>query len=109
MAQPTSERDWKYMKKLRAQLLAELCERINNQAVTIVTASEGSEHAKYLTLFKHLQESDRILGCCFDDWRRSTLFMKIFEIKRQGLLTEAQLQGLSMETQEKLQALEEYI
>jgi len=109
MAKTTPERDWKYMKGLKEQLLAQLCERINREANAIITAREGSEHAKYLALYKHMQESDRIVGCCFDDWRRSTLFMRIYEIYRQGLLTETQMQGLSPQTQESLKTLEQFL
>jgi len=109
MAGTTPERDWKYMKKIKDELLATLCERINNQAVAILTESDNSEHQEYLKLYDHIEESNHVIAICFNDWRRSTLFMKILEIKHQGLLTAAQLQELSGQTQEKLRALEDHL
>ncbi len=108
MAVATSERDWKYMKKIKDDLLGALCGRINRQSVAILTRSHDSEHEKYLKLYKHIEESDRVIANCFDDWRRSSLLTKIVEIKHHELLTPAQLQQLSTETQERLKSLEQY-
>lgn len=109
MAKDTPERDWMYMKGLRDQLLAQLCKRINTEASATIAGPEGSEHAKYLALYRHLQDSDLTVKACFDDWRRSTIFTRIYEIYRQGLLTEDQVQGLSPETQDKLKTLEQLL
>jgi hypothetical protein len=95
MAEAAPERDWKYMKKIKDELLSRLCERINNQAVAVLTESDDSEHQKYLRLYRHIEESNQVIASCSNGWRRSTLFMKILEIKHQGLLTEPQLRELS--------------
>jgi hypothetical protein len=107
MAGTTPERDWKYMKKIKDDLLVALCNRINKQSSVILAETGVSEHEKYLKLYSHVEDSDRIVANCFNDWRRSTLFMKILEIKHHGLLTPDQLEGLSAETLEKLKALEQ--
>jgi hypothetical protein len=103
----TPERDWKYMTKIKDAVLARLCDRINTKASTILADMECTAHKKYLSLYGHVQDSDRIMAICFDDWHRSTLFIKILEIKHQDLLTPEQLQGLSTETKEKLKTLEQ--
>jgi hypothetical protein len=54
------ERDWKYLRGIEKDLLSELCRRINRRAVEIIQAESGSEHEKYLALYRHIKESDII-------------------------------------------------
>ena len=101
------ERDWKYMKKVKEGLLATLCEQINGQAMDILKSKANSERERYGRLYQHVQDSDGIVADCFDDWRRSTLLMKLAALQRHGLLTSDHMQHLSEETQKRLKALEE--
>jgi hypothetical protein len=98
MRGPLPERDWKYLRSIEKALLSELCRRINQRAVEIVQASSGSDHEKYLALFKHIEASDRIVGDCFDDWRRSNLDLKLRFLCRHQLITVEQILNLSDET-----------
>ena len=107
MAPPTAERDWKYMKKVKEDLLATLCEQINGQSMNILKSEANSERERYGRLYQHVQDSDDIVADCFDDWRRSTLLMKLVALQRQGLLTSDHMQHLSEETQKRLKALKE--
>jgi len=107
MAVMTPECDWKYMTKIKDALLACLSDQINAKASAILADAECAAHKKYLSLYGHVQDSDRIMAICFDDWHRSTLFIKVLEIMHQDLLTPEQLQGLSAETREKLKTLEQ--
>ena len=104
---PPPERDWKYMKKVKEDLLATLCEQINGQAMDILKSEANSEHERHGRLYRHVQESDDIVAECFDDWRRSTLLMKLVALQRHGLLTSDYMQHLSEETQKRLKALKE--
>ena len=106
MALPTPERDWKYMKKVKENLLAALCEQTNGQAMDILKSEANSEHERYGRLYQHVQDSDGIVADCFDDWRRSTLLMKLVALQRHGLLTSDHMEHLSEETQKRLKALE---
>ena len=99
------ERDWKYMKGIREELLSALCLRINRKAQSIVRANDGSEHDKYLALYGHIKESDRIVGECFNDWRRSVIWSKILALRNHGLLTDAHVDGLSAETRDFLKRI----
>ena len=107
MAPPIPERDWKYMKKVQEGLLATLCEQINAQAIDILKSEGNSERERYGRLYRHVQDSDDIVADCFDDWRRSTLLMKLVALQRYGLLTSDHMQHLSEETQKRLKALKE--
>ena len=107
MAPPIPERDWKYMKKVKEDLLATLCEQINGHAMDILKSEANSERERYGRLYQHVQDSDYIVADCFDDWRRSTLLMKLVALQRHGLLTSDHMQHLSEETQKRLKALKE--
>ena len=106
MATTIPERDWKYIKKVKEELLSALCKQINGQAMDILKSEANSEHERYGRLYRHVQDSDGIVADCFDDWRRSTLLMKLVALQRHGLLTSDHIQHLSEETQKRLKALE---
>jgi tetratricopeptide (TPR) repeat protein len=89
------ERDWKYLRGIEKELLSKLCRRINRRAVEIIQAESGSEHEKYLALYRHIKESDLVVADCFNDWRRSNLDLKLRYLQRQNLLGEEQLGNLS--------------
>jgi len=95
------------MNKVKEDLLVDLCEHINGQAMDILKLEANSEHERYGRLYRHVQESDGIVADCFDDWRRSTLLMKLVALQRHGLLTSDHMQHLSEETQKRLKALKE--
>jgi predicted transcriptional regulator len=109
MAKSVTERDWKFMKGIKDELLASLCDRINKQSAAILSESACSEHEKYAKLYKHVEESDHLVATCFNDWRRSTLFMKLLEIENQELLTPEQYESLSEDTQERLQRMKDLL
>lgn len=98
MARTIPEKDWKYLRSIEKELLTELCRRINQEALEMLQASEGSEHERYLRLFRHYQESDRIVADCFDDWRRSNVALKLLLIRRHRLLTVDMIANLTEET-----------
>jgi hypothetical protein len=94
------EKDWKYLRSVQADLLSSLCERINRRAMEILQSVELSESEKYRALFQHLEDADQIIGKCFDDWRRSTIRLKIIALYLNNLLTEEHLIRLSEETKQ---------
>lgn len=99
---PVEENDWKYLRSVRDELLHALCERINGEAVAIATRASGSSHERSLSLYKHIRDSDKIVAACCNDWRRSTLHIKISELRFHGLLTDAHARNLSHKAQDWL-------
>jgi hypothetical protein len=97
------EKDWKYLKSIQPSLLSCLCERINRKSLKILHSKQLSEHEKYLSLYQHLHDSNKLVGDCFDDWRRSTLFFKIAALLHHKLLSEDQLAHLTAETQNQME------
>jgi hypothetical protein len=68
----------------------------------ILKAGGMSEHDKYRALYKHILDSDKIVAACFDDWRRSNIWLKLVVLHRNSLLTEENIRHLSDETKNLL-------
>ncbi len=94
------ERDWKYLRGIKAEMLSELCGGINQEAADILGSEGKTEHEKYLKLYKHIEESDKIVGDCFNDWRRSNLRIRLLLLHRYKLLTDERIGRLSEESRE---------
>ena len=107
MVDSIPERDWKYMRSIHDEILAALCDRINSQSEVILNQGRDTPHKTYLDLYRHIQDSDNVIARCFNDWRRSTLQIKLSALLEHGLLTDANIQKLSPEAQERLKALKE--
>ncbi len=90
-----NESDWKLMRKHEASMLEKLTKEGNERSVAILENQNLSHHERYLALWKHLQEFDEIVADCFNDWRRSTIHLKILMLHRYRLLDEEILNQLS--------------
>ena len=89
------EKDWKYLRSIEPELLSELCRKINERAAQLLSSEFESEHKKYLALYKHIEVSDKIVADCFNDWRRSNLWLKLPLLRRHDLLKEEHIAKLS--------------
>ena len=90
-----SEKDWKYLKRIKDEMLSTYCFGVNKKVAEIVYSTIGSEHSKYRALYKYLHEADEVLGLCFNDWRRSSIAERVFNLHAHGLLKEEHLARLS--------------
>jgi hypothetical protein len=102
-----SEMDWKYMSRLKPALLERLCNRILDeiQQASPPEKRKPSAHDQYLRIFKLLQDQDKIVANCFDDWRRNRLLERIVFMIRHSVITQEELAALSPETREIAQYL----
>ena len=99
-----SEADWKYMRTLKSALLERLCERINQETVGILNDPAKTAYERYLDIFEKIRKDDMDVASAFDDWRRSTISIRIMEIFRQGLFTDSEIQGFTQQTKERIDA-----
>jgi len=97
------EADWKYLRKIQPEMLSSLCARINRQARALLESQAESEHEKYRKLCQHVKDSGRILADCFDDWRRSNIWLKILVLRKEGLLTDEHLIHMSDKVKDLLE------
>src|SRR5512137_1900028 len=89
------EKDWKYLRSIEPELLSDLCRKIHQRAAQLLSSEFDSEHKKYLALYKHMEDSDKVVADCFNDWRRSTLWFILPLLRRHGLLKDEQIANLS--------------
>ena len=62
-------------------------------------------HARYLQIFRILQQRDREIARLFDNPRRSHALTMLAQIRSHGLLTEDEFSSLSPETRDAIQML----
>jgi len=92
------ERDWKKLRSFKPEMLNVLCERINKKAEKLINSDDKNEHEKYIELYRYINDADRTVALCFDDWRRSNIRTKISALLSENLLTDEHVQELSDET-----------
>ena len=80
MPKNLTERDWKYLNSIKPELRETLCGRINREIAQIAQDSGLSEHEKYHSIHEHLRDASEHVSLCFDDWRRSTLWMRVIAL-----------------------------
>ena len=83
-------------------LLEVLCARINARTAEILREESLSQHERYLKVYQHLEKSDRIVADCFNDWKRSALWLRILFLLKHELLSAEQYEGLSEETRARI-------
>jgi len=79
--------------------------RINEKSKDILNAQSASEHEKYLKLYKHIEKSDKIVADCFNDWRRSNIWLKIQFLRHHDLLKDEHLDQMSERVRAMLETL----
>lgn len=104
MEREIPESDWKRWRRLSGELMEQFCSKTLDELASFATRS-GSAHSRYLDLWKHIRKRDKILSEIFDNPRRSTAFFQIARAAEQGLLTDAQLEEFSEETQNVVELL----
>jgi hypothetical protein len=92
------EADWKIWRALSKEALERFCETTLRD-VSKFAAADGSAHERYLKMYKLVERKDRELGEIFNDFRRSTAIMQIALGARRGVITRAELERFSEETQ----------
>lgn len=103
------ERDWKFMKSIEKEMLEELCQRINEQALQILKDDSLDQHEKFLSLYRHLIVMNKVVADCFNDWRRSVIFERMIMLLRHQLLKEEHISKLSKETQDRIKQMSDWI
>lgn len=93
------ERDWRYLSSIKEGMLEELSRRINDDVRRILGDQRISEDEKRHKVYRVVHDRDRIVGDCFNDWRRSRIMERCWALRRHRLLTQAHLEHLAPDTQ----------
>lgn len=100
------ESDWKKFTKIKTQALEKFCAGILESCENTIQEKETSNHEKYLDLYKLITSSDKQLGQIFNGHSRSSAFLQLMLMRREGLVEERQLEGLSDELLKSLKPIE---
>lgn len=99
------ESDWKRFRKLKDDLLNRLCSRINSRVEGILNGSSLSDYERYLKVFDEIRRSDKIIGRCFDDLKRSELTRIVLNCYRENLFTDEEFSGFSQQMKDLVEDL----
>ena len=74
-----NESDWKYLRNLKKTLLDRLFNRILDdiQAESNPEKRQSDVHQQYCKVYALVENQDKMVADCFDDWRRSNAIFKI--------------------------------
>ena len=94
-----SEADWKHFKQVKADALDKCCQQVLDDVRNGIDDPELSNHAKYLYLYKLMENSDKRIANIFDYNARSKAMLQLALMKSDGLLEAKQISGFSDELQ----------
>ena len=94
-----SEADWKHFKQVKADALDRCCQQVLDDVRKGIDDPELSNHAKYLYLYKLMENSDKRIANIFDYNARSKAMLQLVLMKSDGLLEAKQISGFSDELQ----------
>jgi hypothetical protein len=90
-----SESDWKLFCRFRLLALERFCERIFRDIGPIAAQTDKNWHERYKSLYRLVIESDGDLAKVFDDFRRSTAYFQLKQMRVLGLLTDEEVMQFS--------------
>ncbi len=93
------EADWKHFKQVKADALDRCCQQVLDDVRKGIDDPELSNHAKYLYLYKLMENSDKRIANIFDYNARSKAMLQLALMKSDGLLEAKQISGFSDELQ----------
>ena len=94
-----SEADWKHFKQVKADALDKCCQQVLDDVRKGIDNPELSNHARYLYLYKLMENSDKRIANIFDYNARSKAMLQLALMKSEGLLEAKQINGFSDELQ----------
>ncbi len=94
-----SEADWKHFKLVKVDALDKCCQQVLDDVRKGIDDPELSKHAKYLYVYKLMENSDKRIANIFDNNARSKAMLQLALMKSDGLLEAKQISGFSDELQ----------
>ena len=97
-----SESDWKKFKKIKEAALERFCGTIlKDVSEGLASKDNPTNHGKYLYLYKLIENYDKQIALLFDDHSRSKATIQLIMLRREGLIEDTDIQGLSNELKEQ--------
>jgi len=99
------ELDWKVFRELREVALERLCERILDEAATLISNPDRTHHQRFGELFGLIRDRNHDVARGFDGPKRSAMLAQLSVIHSLGLLEPADMARFSAETRETVESL----
>jgi hypothetical protein len=99
-----TESEWKILRTVKEAALERLCGRIMDQSQAVIQG-RGTNHERYLRLYKVVQDGDDEVAWAFNDLRRSTADYRLAAMVKLGLVTDEELGRFSEATRESTRFL----
>jgi hypothetical protein len=106
MAIEIKESDWKLFRRLHKIALERFCERVLKEVQAAAAEHAQGYHDSYLKVFSLIRDHDKTTAVAFNDPRRSNAFILLATIRREGLLTAAELDQFSPEARQAMDVIE---
>ncbi|MDZ7661883.1 hypothetical protein [Thiohalophilus sp.] len=98
-----SESDWKKFKKIKEAALERFCGTIlQDVSEGLASRDMPTNHEKYLYLYKLIENYDKRIALLFDGHSRSKATLQLMMLRKEGLVDESDIQGLSNELKENI-------
>ena len=91
------ESDWKIFKKAKERALERFCADAMNDFEEAIGKEDLSNHARYLYLYKLVENADKRLGLLFDGHSKSKAIVQLTLIRSEGLVEDHELEGMTHE------------
>ena len=91
------ESDWKKFKKIKELALERFCAAALSDFEEAIRKDDVSNHARYLCLYKLVEDADKRLGMLFDGHSGSKAPLQLALIRSAGLVEDHELEGMSDE------------
>ena len=105
MSRDIPESDWRAFRKVRELALERFCQRILGEIGSIAAKSDITYHARYLEIFRLIDQRDDELARAFNVPRRSSAVLQLVAMYSHGLLTQDELLCLTPATRETVESL----
>ena len=102
---PIPEKDWKLLRAMQEAKLNEACADMLSVVGEVIAGKSNENHEAYLEVWEKVQSGNTEISVMFDDLRRSNAVLKLATWKRNGLLTESELNEFTEETQSSIKSI----
>ena len=103
------ESDWKYLRKIKDEILNRHCDAILEVIDLIIENRKGEEHKSYIQIYRLLENKDKEIAVTYNDLKRSNAIEKIYLMRKHLAMTDEEFSKFSVETKDlvdHLQSLE---
>jgi hypothetical protein len=91
------ESDWRIFKRIKELALERFCAAAMSDFEEAIQKDDLSNHARYLYLYKLVENADKRLSQLFDGHSRSKAALQLTLIRSEGLVENHELEGMSEE------------